>query len=255
MKIADWCVIGNGNRPVAAAPAARLTIGFNLPQTTVPFDMLVCNLASKGLAKKIQVVGPHNTLNWQQCFQAHAESIERQLGCWPSLGLVVVSSGVSSGLDLRVCNMNLLPTLSRPEDLPPRQVVPSHFHNWLGERRLILKLLSFLDWPEFTLPLPAMPHAGDTYEVCPLKQLHQLPELPKPLASDMITHLTTVDCYGWCSALAHTSPEELSRLDHLFMLDRKQPNTANWWLFDQHHSACMDLIRFQLAQAQQLLYV
>lgn len=255
MNIADWCVMGNANLHAAAAPAARLTIGFNFPQTTVPIDITVSNLASKGLAKRIQVVGPHDALHWQQCFQEHAESIERQLGCWPSLGLVVVYSGVSSGLAVRVCNMNLLPALSRPEGLPQRQVVPCHFHNWLGERRFISKLLPLVDWPEFILPLPAITHQGDTYDVCPVKQLRQLPELPKPIATGVITHLTTVDCYGWCSALAHTTPEELTLLDHLFVLERNQPNTANWWLFDPHYSACMDLIRYRLAQAQQLFFL
>lgn len=255
MNLPDWCVIGNANPDFVAQPAAKLTIGFNSPQTKLPIDMTVCNQTSKGLSKSIAVIGSEDVKHWQKYFQTHAKLLARQLGCWPSLGLVVVYSGISAELKLQVRNMNLLPTLTRPTGLPPRNVVPGHFHNWLGERRLISRWVPLLDWPEFKLPSPLMADSGDTPNVCPVKQLRQLPELTKPWASAVIDQLAAVDGYVWCSALVHSTPEEITLLDHLFVLDRHQQYTANWWLFDPYYSACMDIIRYRLAQAQQLLFL
>jgi hypothetical protein len=254
MDLADWCVIGNANADFAAQHEAKLLIGFNATPSKQPIDVTICNQASKGRYKTITVIGPKDARRLQKYFQAQARLLEPQLGSWPSLGLVVVYSGISAGLQLQVRNMNLLPTLTRPNGWLQRQVVPSHFHNWLGERRLIAKWLHCLDWPEFTLPSPSTADFGDIPHECPLRQLCELPRLAKPSASAVIDQLAAVDNYDWHCALTQTTTEELLLLDHLFVLDRHQHHTANWWLFDPHYSACMDIIRYRLAQAQQSLF-
>ena len=256
MSKLDWSVVGNGKRTHLPFPFAALMIGFNQPELTAPNQIMVCNRLSQGVAKTITVLSNRcddERLELQRLFQHTALTLEPQLQCWPSLGLVVVYAGVLQGFNIGVRSMNLLPSIARSNLLSSRQVHPAHFHNWLGERRIIEPFVPQLDWPEFTLgDTPNQPGSSEK-NFCPISALLQLPQMPKLLGGKLITRLTAIDVNTWHLALQHTNGQDIATIDRLFMLSRSHRETANWWLYHAEFSKQMNAIFYRLARAQSLL--
>ncbi|MBW3164593.1 hypothetical protein [Ferrimonas balearica] len=179
-------------------------------------------------------------------FAAHAQSLSHSLKQWPSCGLTAVAYLTPLVSKLQVTQMPLLPSLIRPEALCPRMPLPSAFHNWFGERRLVFSgALEISPWPSVLLPCPA---GGESTPSDRWAQLLALAQLPRQQGQELLAFLANVSASSW---LEEATPERLQAAEALFHLDRQHAETCNWWLYDFAGSAQADAIFQRLAWCQQ----
>lgn len=197
---------------------------------------------------------------------------EQLLGAWPSSGFAVLGCLIALAVPLKVCRMNLLPSLKRESTLSPRMPLPAVFHNWLGERRLAIEWLignefdnSPIDWPSFWLPAPVLHHST----------VHKQSKRPSALF-DMLFELS--DCskaraYQLWRQLAESPPQDwlennelkdiaeapltnshpLITAEKLFILPRGENETSLWWLYDNEVSRWVSRVHYNLAWLSQSL--
>lgn len=148
---------------------------------------------------------------------------------------------------INVIGMTLLPSLVKTTCWAPNQVVPSHYHNWLGERRIALNLCQQfpITWPDLTLKSNPIGHDWIANPDRLLLELQQQPANTKALV-----RLSTISAKCW---LEHLSIDTLTALEPLFHLDRKSHRSKNWWLFNHEASFEIARIQYTLAWCQQSL--
>lgn len=152
-----------------------------------------------------------------------------------------------SEANITVAGMTLLPSIVKPANCSSKKVVPSQYHNWLGERHIALQLRKryAIAWPDLTLKLVP---TGRDWTANPERLLLQLQQRPADLES--INQLSQISVECW---LAHLTSNSLQELEPLFHLNRKQHHSKNWWLFDHDASSAIATIHYTLAWCQQTL--
>lgn len=242
-----WQVLGNGPRSSNAIDdmSQRHTIVFNRGFPEMSDGCRIENQIISGNGSKLRVRGYPPYLEFKQVLVTQHANLDPILNSVPSLGLCCLFALIDTSIDTSVTGMNLLPSLARDNSLSLRQPKACHFHNWLGERRLILPFITHIDWPQFYLPPVATTrsHRANPYEL-----LTKLMTLEKPTAIYAIQQLANIDSQDW---LSHGDLALIKSFDSLFYLSRTKSRTLNWWLYDNQASKLMDIIHYQLAWAQQ----
>ncbi|MDE3271398.1 hypothetical protein [Pseudoalteromonas sp. G4] len=249
----DWSVVGNGPILSSDLLQASYTIGFN-QLLRRPFNMVVHNYKERGQSKRIGVQGDQYSEQLLPHFIDTANFLQDEIGCWPSLGLVVLTTGVKLQKKIAVQRMDLLPSLARPVDLENNMPLAASYHNWLAERRYAFKLLNELDWPQLELVLHRDPVLPVKYKRNCLRELIELSSLKKTQARDCINWLCKLPLEIWIESIKHANIADIIACDNVFMLSRSSRLTKNWWLYDSEYSIKIDQIRTLLAQAQAYCY-
>lgn len=216
-----------------------------------------------------------------------AQKQARILGAWSSSGLAVLGCLYGqAGLNVRVCQMNLLPSLIRTPELSARMPLAAAFHNWLGERRLAMDLLfgrgndhAVIDWPDFWLPAPisqAPTRWQPPIRSCPLAALTQLEHCNKAEGRKLWQQLAGTNTSHWLEAFSGApapynngsgdidseAPEsgnntsgfdKLIAAERLFVLPRDVQKTSLWWLYDNEVSVWVSQVHYTLAWLWQTL--
>ncbi|GIU26878.1 hypothetical protein [Shewanella sp. MBTL60-007] len=194
-----------------------------------------------------------------------AESLEKQLHCWPSTGLVTIVLMAKLAAQLDVKRMSLLPSLKRNLTMASDAHLPCIVHNWLGERRIALDLAKAnLNWPELYLSSPSSdtglaPHITsntvDYTHQCPFELLAKLRQksLDKTTSPNemlaLLIYLSTSPIESW---LQHSSQEKLLASEQMFFNQKTDMNSGFWYLNNNHASQYLDGIRYRLAYCQQM---
>lgn len=242
-----WQVLGNGPQLSndIEDKSQRHTIVFNRGFPQVSEGCRIENQLISGSDSKLSVRGSPPYLEFEQVLIAQHTNLHSVLNGVPSSGLCCLFALLEKSIDVSVTGMNLLPSLARDNSLPLRKPKACHFHNWLGERRLILPYITHIEWPQFYLP-PIAITGGNRAN--PYELLTKLTTLEKPTAIYAIQQLATIDSQDW---LNHGDLVLTKSVDSLFYLSRTESRTMNWWLYDDQASKLMDIIHYQLAWAQQ----
>ncbi|MCG9730782.1 hypothetical protein L1D44_13150 [Shewanella sp. Isolate13] len=193
-----------------------------------------------------------------------AESLEKQLHCWPSTGLVTTVLMARLAAQLDVKRMSLLPSLKRDLTMASDAHLPCIVHNWLGERRIALDLEANLNWPELYLDPPSSdtgidPHTtsntADLLPHCPFESLAKLRQQtldktasPQEMLAILI-YLATSPIESW---LQHSSQQKLLASEQIFFNQTPDKNSGFWYLNNNHASQYLDGIRYRLAYCQQM---
>lgn len=216
-----------------------------------------------------------------------AQRQERILGTWPSSGFAVLGCLYGqAGLNVHVCQMNLLPSLVRASELSERMPLAAMFHNWLGERRLAMAWLfgkgndhAVIDWPDFWLPAPRS-QAPDMWrpyiKTCPFEALAQLEHCSKAEGRKLWQQLADTNTNQWLEAVSgdpdsfengsdapasygngsgdkDSGLNKLIAAERLFVLPRDTQETSLWWLYDNAVSAWVSQVHYTLAWLWQTL--
>lgn len=243
-----WHIIGNGIGPLYAIAKQR-TIRFNQPSNSLHnADLVISNKFNAGTTKSFELKGIEPYEGFTEALNHKAETLEKQLNAWPSLGLATIFAFQEAHTLVSISQMDLLPSISRIESLPARKPLPCNYHNWLGERRLALPILHKLDWPSFwlskTSDLPPV-------EKDPYPTLISLPSYSSREGLKLIQQLDSITESSW---YFYATEGYLNKVEALFLLQRDRFQTPNWWLYDHEASLLMTNIHRHLALAQQLLY-
>ena len=244
-----WHIIGNGKGSLQTTAKQR-TVRFNQPSNTIPeADLVISNKFKSGTTKSFELKGIEPYEGFTEALSHIALTLEQQLNAWPSLGLATIFALQDAHAQLSLSCMNLLPSIARPESLTDRKPLPCNYHNWLGERRLALPILHKMDWPSFwlskTSDLP--PVTKDPYPT-----LIALPSYSSKEGLKLIQQLDPITESSW---ICYATDERLKKVEALFLLQRDQQQTKNWWLYDYEASLIMTNIHRHLALAQQLLHL
>ncbi|WP_137227236.1 hypothetical protein [Shewanella sp. MEBiC00475] len=212
-----------------------------------------------------------------------ANTLKKQLNCWPSSGLVTLFLMSIVAKHVNVQRMSLLPSLQRSQDMSAGDYLPCMVHNWLGERRLALGLQLTNDnimWPELLINEATMQVELDAslempdinpFEVLLSDLVRQREQKPnnikfstaqtlalqvtteRPINLDMqyalLAALSNLPSVHW---LSYASQEDLLTAEALFYNEDPQNNTSYWYLVDYQASQFLDVIRHHLAYCQQV---
>ncbi|GGQ07233.1 hypothetical protein [Shewanella litoralis] len=213
-----------------------------------------------------------------------AETLNLQLKCWPSSGLVtsflmtIVTSQVS------VQRMSLMPSLKRSSSLAADDYLPCMVHNWLGERRLALGLQltnPHVNWPGLLIDQAVIPkelntqaeqpdinpfevllsdfirrrnsdvkptyHIG-TSQALALQVTSERPAQPD-LQYALLAALSNLPSVHW---LSYATQDDLITAEALFYNEHPQTQASYWYLVDYQASQFLDNIRHHLAYCQQV---
>ncbi|MGS0676502.1 hypothetical protein [Shewanella sp. 125m-1] len=272
-------IIGNANGKweIPSSGATFIFNGTTSQDKQDPITSTLINISNGPFvgSKRPFVVSGHFTdtelaLLTQQLIET-AESLEKELHCWPSTGLVTAVLMTKLSCQLTVKRMSLLPSLKRQLTMQSEEHLACMVHNWLGERRIALGLLASFDWPELMLPKPELlpvqvlndeQHKERHIAHCPfllLKKIHNQAQSKSSVADEnstpdnlcLLNYLATSPIETW---LHHSSQEKL--LDCELMFFNQTPEQANsfWYLVDNQASQYLDAIRHRLAYCQQVLF-
>ncbi|EGQ8946931.1 MULTISPECIES: hypothetical protein [Vibrio] len=244
----QWHIIGNGPGD-AVIRAREKVVRFN--QTFIDdgsASLTITNTKLAGLEKGFLFAGQMPHEDFIECFEVNSSELEKQLGCVPSLGLVTIKTLLNLEFEPRVSCMSLLPSLKRAKTLYQRKPLPEAYHNWLGERSLVLFWLDNLDWPEFLLKAPHQNKLSQNSHCDYFSLLQQLPNLPKEEARRLWQNLSQVGYRTW---LEQANQSNLKVIESLFYLSRTSQNSPNWWMYDNQISICVDRLQKVLAFVQQ----
>ncbi|ABZ76594.1 conserved hypothetical protein [Shewanella halifaxensis HAW-EB4] len=198
-----------------------------------------------------------------------AESLEKELHCWPSTGLVTTVLMTRLSSQLNVKRMSLLPSLKRKLTMQSDDYLACMVHNWLGERRIALGLPDTkLNWPELMLTQPdpfqepnnkAKLNKGQYIEQCPfilLKKVHDQAQFKLNQDNDklvtenlkLLKYLAASPIEIW---LHHSTQEKLLACELMFFNQTPEQTSSFWYLVDNQASQYLDSIRHRLAYCQQ----
>ncbi|MCE9687271.1 hypothetical protein LZP73_13825 [Shewanella sp. AS16] len=236
----------------------------------------VINIANgpyAGVAAAFEVQGTRHREALIAALTATAQTLEKELGCWPSSGLTTLVLMARTATRLRVSRMSLLPCLARPPGMRAEQHLPCMVHNWLGERRIALALAADLgpqqlEWPELYLASPVSAQdlsahalANQAFEPGSYASLARDPfPLLQALAKDKGAaesaqdRLSTLDLLAnsdielW---LQHADDAKLRAAEALFFNQTPELCPSVWYLVDNQASQRLDAIRQRLAYCQQ----
>jgi len=215
------------------------------------------------------------------------ETLEVQLTCWPSSGLVTILLMSLMAQQVNVQRMSLLPSLARPDDMPANEYLPCMVHNWLGERRIALglQLTSHnIQWPALFLDdaSPLLPQDNDPVDINPFEVLlsdavrrrqNKLlsPDNTDPqfkvaqrvalqVSSDtpdnlevqyaLLAALSNLPSVQW---LTYANQSDLILAESLFYNQYPDSQASYWYLIDYQASQYLDTIRHHLAYCQQVI--
>ena len=256
-------IIGNANGDWQAATQG-FTIIFNGTFATGDKIINICNGPYAGSKEDFVVTGLHQAWLANQ-LSLIANELEEQLSCWPSSGLVSFVLFSRIGSELSLSRMSLLPSLNRGLDLLDSEHLPCVVHNWLGERRIALKLHSNdnngngiqAHWPELHLLSTNAKSTSNNNDMDiasqdPFEQFMLLSQQPVKSISGMsvLTQLSQLPLSIW---LKHSSQQKLLQVEQILFNEHPETNTGFWYLSDNEASAFLDSIRTNLALCQQQL--
>ncbi len=165
------CIVGNG--PIGHMPAAcdvddhDVVIRFNdfvkggalgnktdIYGTTLRKEVTTDAQSIKAEGASVVYTGRHAEPEAYLSWSGIGRELSKQLLCWPSSGLMAVYlAHTCKTSQLTLVGMNLAPSLARERLWLPRYAAPWFFHNFLGERRILAKIVR-----EFEGDI-ALPHA------------------------------------------------------------------------------------------------
>jgi hypothetical protein len=243
-----WHLIGSGAGKVVCKAGEKI-VRFNQKTDSAGWDLNICNGKVTGERTPFSLNGIEPVHGFAGLLKETAEKLKEELGTWPSSGLATLLALVDAGLTVKLSGMNLLPSIARPMGLGQRVPLACAYHNWLGERRVVLPMLSALDWPSFWLP-DEESSGNDSFNPYPL--ITVLPDLDCAEGRKLIAALGQVPAELW---LEHAGLETIQKMERLFFLSRSEMRTPNWWLYDHFASHCMSRVLYRLAQAQQACWL
>lgn len=245
-----WHLIGNGPGKAEIRPNERL-IRFNQPfPWSESSTLVISNGRRKGINKPFLVEGQKPPHDFERRLNETSGVLESRLGVRPSAGLATLFVLSEESCNIRISCMDLLPSIARPQQLPNRTPLACCFHNWLGERRIILPWVHKLEWPGFWLSgletgleVSKPGQASDPYP-----PLLSLPSIARHEGMRLIRWLAGQPHVCW---EMHATEDRLRQAEQLFLLFRGARDTKNWWLFDFEASALMARVHRMLAGVQQ----
>lgn len=197
-------------------------------------------------------------LELQNALSDIALDLRMSLGCYPSAGTTIFIALSSLQIPLHVFKMTLCPGLERPNTLPLRKPLPSAFHNWLGERRIVLECWressTYCHWPQLYLSTdPVKFFIKDlTNPYTSLMEWFLKHEGGNPFDAETATLQRLIDLplSAW---QLNANLNVLIELERFFFLSRDELLTPNWWLYCNNTSKLMNAIQLRLMQVQQTL--
>jgi hypothetical protein len=218
-----------------------------------------------------------------------SETLDPQLKCWPSSGLVTILLMTLIAKQVNVQRMSLLPSLARPAEMPSSEYLPCMVHNWLGERRIALGLQltsNNIQWPELfvddattaftydntTEPVEINPfevllsdavrrrqnqvltpdNTDPKFVVAQRLALQVTAEQPDNLDVQyaLLAALSNLPSVQW---LTYANQSDLIMAESLFYNQYPETQASNWYLIDYQASQYLDTIRHHLAYCQQVI--
>lgn len=244
-----WLVLGNGsvNIDLTTLEKKDKIIVFNNGYLNLKEACRICNKRISGAHAELTVYGSAPFDNFSEVINQVFVLQQNTLNNIPSSGLCVLLALLKHSIATEVEGMDMLPSLARNISMPASKPMPCAYHNWLGERRVILQNRDKLKWPQFYIePLIRQ----KSVQIDPFNLLLNLTFQDKHQSLETLRKLSNVSSEVW---LLHASRDRLLATEQLFFLTRHQNRTNNWWLFDYHSSNFMNDIRHQLAWVQQQL--
>ncbi|WP_153913746.1 hypothetical protein [Shewanella sp. TC10] len=254
-------IIGNANGEWRAATQGY-TVIFNGTVASGERIINICNGPYAGSTEDFVVTGHHS--DWLALqLSLVAKELETQLNCWPSSGLVSYVLFSRLGCDLSLSRMSLLPSLTRGSTLHQSEHLPCVVHNWLGERRVAIKVFqkttkNQIHWPELLLTKSDQVTkltASKTKKLIndPFAELLSLSQIASKTESCLNTliQLSKVPLTVWQSFV---NQDKLLKAEQLFYNQNPYTTSGYWYLSDNEASAYLDAIRLNLALCQQALF-
>jgi len=244
-----WLVLGNGpvKKELITLKDTGNLIVFNDGYLNLKDTCRIRNKRTSGANTELTVYGQEPFNNFSEIINQIYKLQQGTINNIPSSGLCVLLALLNNSIYPEVEGMNMLPSLSRDIVMPTNKPVPCTYHNWLGERRVMLQYRDKLKWPQFNIePLPPK----KPFQMDPFGLLLRLTLQEKHQSLATLRQLSNVPSEVW---FTHATKNRLLEVEQLFYLTRNQNRTKNWWLFDYHGSVLMNDIRHQLAWVQQKL--
>ncbi|MDD8058397.1 hypothetical protein [Shewanella metallivivens] len=275
-----------GNAPGAWQPAdIGHTFVFNATEHEAEN---VINIGNGPCAESPHAFAVSNSPNDQQLvalLTQVAQTLEQQLHCWPSSGLVTCFLMSILASELTVHRMSLMPSLNRSRTLNEQDHLPCMIHNWLGERRLALGLQltnPHIYWPGLLIDQATIPEelntqaaqpdinpfevllsdyirrqnsdVKPTYHVATSNALALQVTSERPTQPDLqyalLAALSNLPSVHW---LSYATQDDLITAEALFYNEQPQTQASYWYLVDYQASQFLDNIRHHLAYCQQVL--
>ncbi|MGI2169885.1 hypothetical protein ACROAE_06775 [Shewanella sp. MF05960] len=276
-------IIGNGQGEWQPAIEGH-TFVFNATQHQAPNVINICNGPYAESSHAFVVSnGPDNGQLVSLLTQV-AETLNSQLKCWPSSGLVTSFLMTIVAAQVSVQRMSLMPSLRRSSSLAADEYLPCMVHNWLGERRLALGLTlthNTIVWPELLIDQASIPAELDTrveqpdinpfavllsdyvrrskrdtqpaFSLATAQSLALQVTTERPAQPDLqyalLAALSNLPSVHW---LSYATQDDLITAEALFYNETPQTQASYWYLVDYQASQFLDNIRHHLAYCQQV---
>ncbi|GGB70304.1 hypothetical protein [Shewanella inventionis] len=277
-------IIGNGQGEWQPAEIGH-TFVFNATQHQADNVINICNGPYAESSHAFAVSNSPDNSQLVALLTQVADTLNRQLNCWPSSGLVTSFLMTIVASQVSVQRMSLMPTLSRASSLAANEYLPCMVHNWLGERRLALGLQltnPHIYWPELFIDQASIPAELDTqseqpdinpfevllsdyirrknsdvkptYYVGTSQALALQVTCERPAQPDLqyalLAALSNLPSVHW---LSYATQDDLITAEALFYNEHPQTQASYWYLVDYQASQFLDNIRHHLAYCQQVL--
>ncbi|GGP76085.1 hypothetical protein [Shewanella ulleungensis] len=276
-------IIGNGQGEWQPTTEGHNFV-FNATQHQAPNVINICNGPYAESSHAFVVNNSPDNDQLVSLLTQVADTLNQQLNCWPSSGLVTSFLMTMVASQVSVQRMSLMPKLSRSSSLPADEHLPCMVHNWLGERRLALGLTlthNTIVWPELLIDQASIPAELDTRveqpDINPFEvllsdyvrrsKLDNQPAFSLATAQSLALQVTTerpvqVDLqYALLAALSnlpsvhwlsYATQDDLITAEALFYNEYPQTQASYWYLVDYQASQFLDNIRHHLAYCQQV---
>ena len=276
-------IIGNGQGEWQPAIEGH-TFVFNATQHQAPNVINICNGPYAESSHAFVVNNSPDNDQLVGLLTQVAETLNLQLKCWPSSGLVTSFLMTIVASQVSVQRMSLMPSLKRSSSLAADDYLPCMVHNWLGERRLALGLQltnPHVNWPGLLIDQAAIPkelntqaeqpdinpfevllsdfirrrnsdvkptyHIG-TSQALALQVTSERPAQPD-LQYALLAALSNLPSVHW---LSYATQDDLITAEALFYNEQPQTQASYWYLVDYQASQFLDNIRHHLAYCQQV---
>jgi len=177
--------------------------------------------------------------------------LEPSLGCWPSSGLMAVCIAMAcQASHITLAAFTLAPPLARDPAWPPRYAPPWAYHNFLGERRMLARMLrDFKGSVELPASLQSLRHPAFNQPNPHWKTLAQvLASMSQDQTNNASQDSEFIRLMGkrlqWLScelSLIEPSIQGVSELEPYFYLPKDTLLHCNrWMLFDPNGTRFMD---------------
>ena len=266
-----------------------LTFTFNATGHDADHVVNICNGPYSGSIEDFVVNNSPDDPQLVLLLTQVGKTLETQLHCKPSSGLVTTFLMSLISQQVNVQRMSLLPSLCRPSDMEVKEYLPCVMHNWLGERRLALGLQltsTNINWPELFLndapmnieqnPSAEQPDINP-FEILLADYLRRIntngtstaqkpfsftqqstlalqatTERPQDIDVQyaILAALTNLPSVHW---LSYATQDDLITAESLFYNQFPDKQLSYWYLVDYQASQYLDTIRHHLAYCQQVI--